>query len=216
LLDGPSLLLIALAVLAAEKGRPLISAAITGIAALGRETNVLAVLAQPFPRTGRAWRHAAFALLIVVLPVIIWMDYLWSIYRSNLLTGTDQMTMPATAFSIVLVRVLRAVLARGFLSNAGLDLSLLAGVVVQTAFILIRREWTQPWWRVAAGYVLLALVLDRVLWDPHTGAIARVLLPLTAGFNVQLARDPHSRGFWRWFVAGNLSLLGIWKVMPLV
>ena len=46
-----------------------------------------------------------------------------------------------------------------------------------------------PWWRVAVAYVGLMLVLDRVLADPHTGAITRVLLPLTVGFNILLAAE---------------------------
>ena len=216
LLDGPSLLLIALAVVAAEKGRPLLSAAIAGVAALGRETNVLAALAQPIPDTRRGWLRIAVAALLVILPVIVWTDYLWSIYRSTLLTDTDQMTFPGTGFWFVAVRVARAVGESGFLSGAGLDLCVIAAVSVQAIAIAIRREWTQPWWRVAAGYVLLALVLDRVLWNPHTGAVSRVLLPLTVGFNIQLAREPRARGFWPWFIAGNVHLVAIFRVMPLV
>ena len=43
LLDGPSMLLIALAIAASERGRLFTSAAIVGVAGLGRETNLLAV-----------------------------------------------------------------------------------------------------------------------------------------------------------------------------
>src|SRR5262245_33172166 len=61
LLDGPSLVLIVLAVIAVERGRPLLSAAITGVSGLGRETNVLAFLAQPWPRGARGWARGAVA-----------------------------------------------------------------------------------------------------------------------------------------------------------
>jgi hypothetical protein len=104
----------------------------------------------------------------------------------------------------------------GVRSGAGLDLSILVSVSVQAVFLAVRRDWTRPWWRVAAGYVLLALVMDRVLWNPHTGALTRVLLPLTTGFNIQLGHESRSRRFWPWFAAGNLHMVGILRIMPLV
>ncbi|HWT44355.1 MAG TPA: hypothetical protein VN085_00260, partial [Vicinamibacterales bacterium] len=201
---------------AAERRRPLLSAAIGGVAALGRETNVLAFLAQPVPRTRRDWLRLAAAAVLVIAPVLLWLDYLRSIYRSTLLLGTDQILFPGTAFAHVIVRVCNGVAGDGLLSGAGLDLSVLASVVVQAAAICWQREWRCPWWRVAFGYVLLALVMDRVLWDPHTGALMRVLLPLTVGFNLQRLREPRASRFWPWFVAGNLHLAGIFRVMPLV
>ena len=74
---------------------------------------------------------------------------------------------------------------------------------------------TRTWWRVALPYVILLLLLDRVLADPNTGAITRVLLPLTAGFNVLLATESRRGRFWTWFAAGNLHLLSALTVMPL-
>jgi len=215
LLDGPSLLLIALAVLAVEKGRPLLSAAIGGIAALGRETNVLVLLAQPIPRCRRDWARIGAAGMLVIGPTFVWLDYLRSIYRSTLLLGTDQMLLPGTAFAHVITRTLHGVASDGLWSGSGLDMSVLVSVVAQAAAIAWRHEWRCPWWRVALGYVLLALVMDRVLWDPHTGALMRVLLPLTVGFNVQLLRERRAIRFWPWFLAGNLHLVGILRVMPL-
>jgi hypothetical protein len=201
---------------AVEKERPLVSAAIAGVAALGRETNVLAILAQPVPRTKRDWARATLALLLLVVPLLVWTDYLWSIYRSNLLTDTDQATLPGAGFWHVLVLIVDGVSTNGLSSGSRLDLLIVASICVQAAFLVTRREWTRPWWRVAAGYVLLALVLDRVLWNPHTGAVTRVLLPLTVGFNIQLGLEPRPGRFWMWFVAGNMSLMTVLKVMPLV
>ena len=73
-----------------------------------------------------------------------------------------------------------------------------------------------PWWRVAGAYALLMFLLDRVLADPNTGAITRVLLPMTVGFNVLLASEPRWTRFWPWFAVGNLHLLGATRVMPLI
>src|SRR5205823_7515517 len=79
LLDGPSLLLIAVAVWIVERGHALASAAVAGISGLGRETNLLAVLAQPVPRGRRDWVRFFLAAILVVLPLLIWEDYLRSI-----------------------------------------------------------------------------------------------------------------------------------------
>jgi len=84
---------------------------------------------------------------------------------------------------------------------------LLSSLVVQAAYVVMRRDVTVPWWRVAAAYAGLMLLLDPVVANPHTGAISRVLLPLTVGFNILLASERRPTRFWPWFVAGNLHLL---------
>jgi hypothetical protein len=55
--------------------------------------------------------------------------------------------------------------------------------------VLIRREYGMPWWRLALAYAVLMLLLDRDLANPNTGALTRVLLPLTVGFNILLASE---------------------------
>src|SRR6185436_14989974 len=75
LLDGPSLMLTMCAVAAAEREHALGSAALVGINALGRVTNLLVAVAQPIPRTRTAWVRFAVSLLIAVVPSLIWMDY---------------------------------------------------------------------------------------------------------------------------------------------
>ena len=104
--------------------------------------------------------------------------------------------------------------ADGVLSSPGLDLCILLSLVVQAAFLISHPRWRAPWWRVAAGYVLLMIMLSDVLWSPETGAISRVMLPLTVGFNVLLLREPRTR-FWSWFVGGNLHVIPALFVVPL-
>lgn len=216
LLDAPSLLVTACAVWAVECGRPLLSAAIVGASGLARETNILAVAAQPPPRGARAWARVALALLLAVLPLLVWEDYLRSIYRSTIFAGADQFMAPGAALARGWWDALGAVRRGGLLSGDGLILGLLSSIIVQAGYVLIRREYTSAWWRVALPYVVLLLVLDGVLVNPHTGAITRVLLPLTVGFNVLLASEPRPRHFWPWFAAGNLHLLSALTVMPLI
>jgi hypothetical protein len=216
LLDAPSLVLIACAVAAVERGFPLLSAALVGIAGLGRETNLLAAASQPIPRDRRQWARLGAAAVICVLPLLIWEDYLRSIYRSTLFAGTDQIGVPGIALADSWRATLVLVKRRGLLSPDGRSLALLASLAVQAAYLLVRRNYGNPWWRVAVSYAILMLVLNPVLANPHVGAITRVLLPLTVGFNILLASELRPSRFWPWFVAGNLHLLASVAVMPLL
>ena len=76
LLDGPSMLLIALAIAASERGRLFTSAAIAGVAGLGRETNLLSVAGLPRPGHPWRWLKLGFALALAALPLLLWQDYL--------------------------------------------------------------------------------------------------------------------------------------------
>jgi hypothetical protein len=203
LLDGPSLVLLVCAILAAERGRTLVSAASVGLAGLARETNLLGAALLPAPSDRASWLRLLLALGLIALPIAIWLDYLWSIYRTSTFAATDQLTMPFVSYVAAGRRALRWL---GNPETRGSGLLVLMSIValsVQTAYLAISRERGSPWWRLAIVYALLMLTADRSLWEP--GAINRFLLPLTFGFNVLLSRTGGS--FWPWFAAGNLTLL---------
>jgi hypothetical protein len=216
LLDGPSLALTAYAVKLIEDGHPLASAAAVGVNGLGRETNVLGALAQPLPRDLRGWARLVFACLLVVLPLLLWEDYLRSIYRSTIFAGADQMPRPGAGLLATASGAWNAIRTMGVFSSAGLQMCIVLPIIVQACSTIVRSQFREPWWRVSVGYVLLMLVLDTVLWLPATGAITRVMLPLTVGFNVLLARETRASRFWPWFVLGNLHLIPAMTVMPLL
>ncbi|HEX7778309.1 MAG TPA: hypothetical protein VF424_03665, partial [Vicinamibacterales bacterium] len=94
--DGPSALLVACALAAAEARRPVIAAAITGLAGLGRETNLLAstALATAIGRNWRSWLLVAGCAVLCILPLALWVDYLRSIYRADALADPGQVTTP--------------------------------------------------------------------------------------------------------------------------
>jgi len=216
LLDGPSLMLTMWAVAAAERGRALTSALIVGVNGLGRETNILATLAQPIPRGRAAWIRFAGAVVIVVVPSLIWMDYLRSIYRSTTLAGTDSFVFVARGLVENWRVVAGNIRSTGTIAAGLFPGCILLSVVVQAAFIFVRREHAAAWWRVALAYAVMLLFLDPVLVAPSTGAITRVMLPLTIGFNILLTHEERSMRFWPWFVAGNLHLVTVLEVMPLI
>jgi hypothetical protein len=207
LLDAPSLVLTACAVWAIEAGRPLLSAAIVGIAGLGRETNLLAAAAQPLPRDRRGCVRLAIAFVLAIIPLLVWEDYLRSIYRSTIFAGADAFSAPGTSLASVWMGAWAEARTAGWFSAEWFAVALLFSLIVQAAYVLARRDFKLPWWRVAAAYVGLMLLLDPIVANPHTGAISRVLLPLTVGFNILLASETRPTRFWPWFVAGNLHLL---------
>jgi hypothetical protein len=215
LLDGPSLLLLACAVLAAERGRVWLSASVLGAAGLARETNLLGALALPVPSGRRDWLRLAGAAVVIALPVLIWQDYLWSIYRSTSLAGGDQITMPLVDYLGNWRTDVEGIIGAGVTSPHINSLVVIVALTVQLAFLVrSRSEWRTPWWRLAASYGLLMLLVNRAVWDGYPGAITRIVLPLTAGFNVLLAKTS-PRHFWLWCVAGNLHLVPAVHTMPL-
>ena len=213
LLDGPSLLLTMCAIIAVERGYPTVSAGIVGVAALGRETNLLVGMAQPIPKGRRGWLGLAVSVVLVVLPLLIWMDYLRSVYRSTTLVGTDSFVWLGTG----LASAWRDALSAGMSKFAGTvgSACIIVSLATQASFIFVRREYESSWWRVACAYAVMLLFLDPVLAHPLTGAITRVMLPLTVGFNVLLKNEPRPARFWLWFGAGNLHLLPALHVLPI-
>jgi hypothetical protein len=155
------------------------------------------------------------AAILIALPLLIWADYLRSIYRSTIFAQTDQL-MPGTGLYRSWKNVLfEDVKASGLFSIQGVWLCLLISLAVQALYLIVRRNYAAPWWRIGIVYAVLMVLLDRSLADPLTGAITRVLLPMTVGFNVQLASEERWTRFWPWFAIGNLHLLGANAVMPL-
>jgi hypothetical protein len=207
LLDGPSMLLLAMAAAASESGRSWTSAAVLGVAGLGRETNLLGAAGLPLPSGRWRWLRLAAAGVIVILPLLVWQDYIWSIYRgTSASAGTDHITPPLLAYIKKWQASVGAVRHLGLWTHAGSTLLVVVALSVQAAHLAWNRTWREPWWRLAGAYAVLMLVVDYVVWDGHPGAITRVVLPMTFGFNVLLARYPG--GFWAWYVAGNLHVVG--------
>jgi len=206
--DGLSLFLIALAVLAMEAGRPLVAGAVLGLAALARETALLAggmlvrVLRQP-----RGWRTAALAGVLAALPLVVWLDYLRSIYRARTLAGGSHITVPFKGLTSEIASIWRAV-PDGFTTMMRDEVLALVAFGAQACWIswwLARRRDFTPWATVAPAFLLLALLAHPVVWDGAPGAYTRVAMPLTMGVNVLLARDP--RASWWWIALANLGVV---------
>jgi len=138
LLDGPSLALTAYAVRLVEQGHDVASALVAGVNGLGRETNVLGALAQPLPRSWRGWLRLAGLAALVVLPLLVWEDYLRSIYRSNIFAGVDaQTSLPGVEFTRALIDTVAQTRIDGLLTGSATNLCILGPLMVQAVFLLV-------------------------------------------------------------------------------
>jgi hypothetical protein len=208
--DGPSVLLIALAVAAAEQGRPFLSALILGVAGLGRETNLLAAaLFVRFARGNvRSWLLILACLLLCVLPLALWIDYLRSIYHWRTLSAAGNITTPLAGLMWKLRATSLEFAAGGWTEPMIVTILALAAFFVQGAFVvwaLVTGRDRSPWALVAASFLLLALFMHRVVWQGAPGAFTRVVLPLAIGANVLIARLPKPP--WWLILSANLGAI---------
>jgi hypothetical protein len=206
--DGLSLLLIALAVLAMEGGRPLVAGAVLGLAALARETATLAgTMLASLLRHRKGWRTAAVAGVLALAPLALWLDYLRSIYRSRTLAGGGHITVPFSGLAWEVTSIANRA-AEGISGALRDDLLALIAFLTQAAWIVwwvLRRREAPAWALVAASFLVLALLADPVVWAGAPGAYTRVAMPLTMGANILLARDP--RASWWWITLANLGIV---------
>jgi hypothetical protein len=209
LLDGPSLLLIAVAMALVEMKRPWCASLVLGISGLGRDTNVLSSSALSLPRIreARTWIDWLGRMALILLPLIIWTTCLrfWIGRADHLELRNFTASLAGISHKIVDA-------FSGLSTEAGsdpwlarADVLVLIGLLAQLAFFALRIRATDPWWRLGACYGALSLFLADAVWESYPSAAARVLLPMTLAFNVLVPRG----GWWRiLLVVGNLGVLG--------
>jgi len=205
LLDGPSLLLIAVGMALVETEHPWLGAAVLGVSGLGKDTSVLcgAGMKLPGSRTPRAWALWLGRAALVLLPLAAWMLCLrvW-LGRGNDI-GARNFAAPFAGLTEKLQQSVSRYIAEGYPSVAKFDLLALAGLLAQFFFFSFRRRWTDPWWRIGACYAVLMVFLGDAVWENYPSAAARVLLPMTLAFNITVPR----RGWWTvLLIVGNLGI----------
>ena len=214
MLDGLSILVVTLAILAHERQRGWLATGLMAIAGLGRETNLIGsgLLVSRLPRTRREVLAVCVTAACVGLPFFLWSRYLSMIYPNFAYSEPDLLTVPFSGYLTQWSVTLRDCFANGWHSNARFNFAVLVGLSVQMAFLALRWEWKSAWWRMAAPYCLLFALTSYKVWGGTPGAAPRLLLPLTFAFNMLVAKLP-GRWFWPLVVAGNASVVtGLWII----
>ena len=207
LLDGPSLLLIALGVLLVEKNRPWLATIIFALSGLGKETNLLGSSAL-LPAKSLGWKGWGAVILrgsLTAAPLLLWVAYLYVHFGPVLAVGTRNFTLPFSAYVHKWQETL-AVLPGASLQHLHpvANLSMLIAVAAQFIYLILRPQWHQAWWRVGATFAVLLMFLGDAVWEGEPSAASRVLLPMQFAFNVLV---PSGRWWVPVLLLGNLTLL---------
>jgi hypothetical protein len=212
LLEGPSMVIIVLAVVAVERNRTWLAAGLMGLAGLARETNMLAstLLVRAFPRNRRDVLRLAGQACLVAVPFLLWAAYVRSVYPSFSYSNPASFGLPFSGYVEKWAEVVNDISKFGFYTYGRFNIGLMIGLTVQAGYLALARDWRSPWWRVGAVYCLLLPLLSYPVWEGYPGAAPRVLLPLAFAFNVQVLK---SRWFWPLVILGNLS---VWHGIPMI
>jgi len=214
LLEGPTMVIIVLAVWTMERGRPWAAAGMLGLVGLARETSALtsAMLVERLPRTAHHWIVLASKGVIVGLPFVLWVLYVRSLYPHFNLSNPDSFTLPFSGYLERWRAIAGELTTAGWWSFGRFNLATMIGLTTQLAFLALRRDWDDAWWRTGATYCVLMPLLSYLVWEGTPGAAPRVLLPAAFAFNVLVTRLPN-RWFWPLVILGNLS---VWHGLPTV
>lgn len=204
LVDGPSLLLVALALRWLEDGKRGAGVATLALAGLGKETSVLASAGLDFDwRAPRTWGRTALHVAWVAVPLGAWMLFIHFKFGRADDPGLGNFTWPIAGF----VEKWRAAWAASIgPDRSGIQWATLAVVValgVQWLFFVLRWRPLERWWRVGMAFAVMMTFLSTPVWEGFPGASTRVLLPMTLAFNILV---PRGARWWPILLAGNLTV----------
>lgn len=207
LVDGPSLLLLALALRWIEQGKTWRATAVLALSGLAKETNMLCAgaLAPGRLNDWRGWGRAVLQGLLVAAPLVLWFVFLkWRFADSGSLTGARNFAMPFVAYGERWAELFQGVTTgeiRWKFLSTGIATHL--SITVQALFLLLWWQWRKAAWRMMIPFTILAFSLGPAVWEGYPGASSRVLLPLLLAFNLLV---PVGRRWWPILLLGNLTL----------
>jgi hypothetical protein len=211
LLDGPSLLVIAVGVMFFEKGRPWVATAVLAVSGLIRETNVMAasLFAVPGRRAWKQWLAMLVRGMLVAAPCALWMLYLNHLFGPSDVGGTGNFSLPFAGYARKISATAAEIAESGWTEANFSNVTMLVALTVQGLFLALRLRWSEPWWRIGAPYVVLMIVLGDAMWAGYPGAAARALLPMVLAFNVLV---PRGRRWWLVLLLGNATVFSAFGI----
>ncbi len=205
LVDGPSLLLTALAVMLWEKNRRSGAVGVLAAAILTKETSLLAgvLFAEPPPRGWRWWLRTVGFGLLAAIPLVVWLVCLHLRLGPAHESGFNNFTWPLAGLAQKWGVVAAELVRYGRVEEQVLALLTTLALTVQIGFFVSRFWPREIWWRVGVVFAGLGFFVSQPVWEGYPGAATRVLLPMTLAFNILV---PRGRRWLLVLLAGNLSV----------
>jgi hypothetical protein len=148
----------------------------------------------------RAWWNRLCYGLLAVLPLALWMGYLWMQDYPPSSGSPRNFTIPGSGLWFETKEAL-GLLWEGKNYNAFALLTL----IIQAVALLAYRRPDSPLWRVGVAFIGLAFFLGEAVWEADPGAAYRVLLPIALAFNLCLPSG--RKETLSLLLLGNLSVL---------
>lgn len=210
LVDGPSLLLVALAMRWVEAGQRGRGGVVLALAGLGKETSLLGVagVADFDWRAPRTWWRPALTALAVAVPLLAWMGYVrWKFGPADD-PGLGNFTLPFAGLGEKWGDALGNLASRGDSPLKWATVAVTAALTVQWLFFALRWRPADAWWRIGAVFAGMMVFLSTPVWEGFPGASTRVLLPMTLAFNILV---PRGRKWLAVLIVGNLTVVASYK-----
>lgn len=146
------------------------------------------------------------AIIVAVGPLLIWLFYVQLVLGSKgTFMGWQNFGLPVLSALQWAFQWLQGMLAQRDLVRSFTNLAALISVASQSVFLITHRSVKDPIWRLGIPSAVLFWFLGAgVLVEDY--AFTRAMLPMTFSFNLLLL-DRKER-FLRWFIIGNMGLLG--------
>jgi hypothetical protein len=204
LVDGPSLLLVTLALRWLDDGRRGAGAVTLALAGLGKETSLLALAGLDFEwRAPRTWWRAFATAAAAAAPLLAWMGYIRWKFGVAEDPGLGNFSLPLTGLIEKFQDAWDAANGPDTTPLHWATVAVIVALTAQALFLLVRWRPADRWWRVGVAFAVMMLFLSTPVWEGYPGAATRVLLPMTLAFNILLPRD------WQWLpwlLIGNLTV----------
>jgi len=214
LVDLPALLLLTLAILARDRGRPAQSTCWVAFAGLAKESSLLGAIAvgvESF-RWPFTTKRKALSIAVAAMPLVAWSFYIhYRLPESTGTSGAGNFTWPLLGLVLQIKTSLSEIIQGNWDGRYTMGLMCIVGLTIQAWTLWRTPDIKSSWWRVGAAYALLLLVLSPWVWSGYWAA-CRAVLPMTIAFNLLLPAQP--RTFWPLWVLGNSTMLhAIWRFL---
>jgi hypothetical protein len=216
LTDFPAMALGVVAVWQAS--RRLAPASLLSAACLVKETSILQILALGRPERERC---EATRLLVtwglVLLPLAAWLAYVsWNV-APPVAPDIGQVSVPLVGLATKLLAAgndfWEAIRGGRRLFREAFELLAPISLAVQAIYLIRHPRFSSPAWRFGAGFVILLSFLGGDIWvEQH--AFCRILLPLTAAFNLLVHEHEERASYARWLFAGNVGMF--WMLLKVL